>query len=352
MRHEYYEAIRYRRWAELETYAKRWPEQSLADTVYQVLQTIGDKADRKALKKVAYLLGQAGFRGRDYEEEPRSEAKPASRPVNKYLVGGMRLANTHGYSMWLFGLNRKGQCEAVMAETQERFGMFRAAVLDPLPSMYGRGARDRWIATEEGRAVAVDPEYALGRMARAYRKRIPERCKGKDALPPFWLKLMEGAPEADHPAFAIARTRMRPPERAQFLEAFPLIEHWTLSLAPQLEVWTRIHEIRWAEDESPEVQERKIAQALVDHAAETLEPALVDFAERLMDAAMLVERKGGEEAGRLIDTAQDWLDRKAESDFGRFICAMTARRLGTNLEADDFDPAQGGEGSWHWEAGQ
>lgn len=350
MRHEYYEAIRYRRWAELETYAKKWPEQSLADTVYQVLQTIGDKADRKALKKVAYLLEQAGFRGRDYEEEARPEPRSAAaRPANKYLVGGMRLANTHGYSMWLVGLNRKGKCEAVMSEQLERFGVFRVGVLDPIPSLYCRGARDRWIGTDEARAVAVDPEYALWRLARAYRKRIPERCQGQDALPPFWQKLVDSVEEIDHPAFAIPRTRMRSRERAHFLAELPLIEHWTLSLAPQFEVWTKIHEIRWAEDESAEEQEREIAQALLDHRDETIEPVVVDFSERLLDAAMLMDRKGDVRAGCLIDATHDLLERTADSDFAQFICTMTARRLSTNLEADDVDPAMGESEGWAWE---
>lgn len=61
MRREWSAWIRNRQWHEFEKLAKTDPSQPLADTVAELERGFPDKVDRKALKKVIFLLSRSGF---------------------------------------------------------------------------------------------------------------------------------------------------------------------------------------------------------------------------------------------------------------------------------------------------
>src|ERR1019366_6525130 len=66
--------IKTRQWSEFEKLAKVEPSQALTDTVAELELGFPDKPDRRALRKILFLLSQAGYEPRELEEHGGDEA--------------------------------------------------------------------------------------------------------------------------------------------------------------------------------------------------------------------------------------------------------------------------------------
>lgn len=337
MRPEYYEAIRYRRWAELEHYAKVRPEQALADTVYQLAETIGDKADRRALKKILWILNNSGFRGGDYEAEPvKAQDKP---PASKHYGAAMSISDTHGYVLFLLGTKRGMDVHPIVAMTNDRWAFCEARTMESVP-LVQVAANFRNVVEKSSRLAApAPPEYVLHRIARTYRTR--RHPKDGAPVPPFWKKLMEAAEPVEHPSKGISPVKMDDSTRRSFLEGNPHLQKWRLTLPVFDEIWTQIHAVRWNSERADGEKKEAIASILQSHSKRLYDEAFKDLDERLRDAAFVFASGGAPDAGRVMDVAHDFELRRERSVFAQWLLDQTVTGLSDNLEEDEFDIVAG-----------
>src|ERR1700723_3120405 len=86
MRREWSGWIRTRQWSEFEKLAKVEPSQALTDTIAELELGFPDKPDRRALRKVLFLLAQAGYEPRDIEEPIVEQARLATPLAAAFMV--------------------------------------------------------------------------------------------------------------------------------------------------------------------------------------------------------------------------------------------------------------------------
>lgn len=137
MRREWGTWIKARQWNELEQLAKKDPSQPLADTIAELERGFSDKADRKALRKILFLLGQQGYRPRPIEE-PEEEVVPPPEFSFAFMIS----ANQKQSARLTYAYQTRG----------------RVRWLDA--SIYGKS---EWLAVEEEEMSLEDAERAKAR---------------------------------------------------------------------------------------------------------------------------------------------------------------------------------------------
>ena len=345
MRPEYFEAARYRRWHELELYARKRPNQALADMVYELAETIGDKADRKALRKVLWILKQAGFEPAEEPSEPK--AQPQERLPYRLLGAVMGFPGSHGYQMLIAHVEHSGKSSNLFMEVNDRWGYVVAKETKGDLRLV-RAAMDNMIEKANRLAVEADPTWVISRMAASVRNKKPDVPRDVPLkLPGLWKRIFERTEDLPHPSTKMVPTPQTADQRGDLLLNLEHIQHWRLSLHPGEEVWTAIHAIRWDEDRSQEEREVALIEALIEHKADLFRDEVVqDLSQRQRDAAYILDAAGDARGTRLLSIAHEFGMRREESDFANWIMGGTALDINSNLDQDDFDPSGDGEASW------
>ena len=105
MRREWSVWIKTRQWSEFEKLAKVEPSQSLADTIAELELGFPDKPDRRALRKILFLLAQAGYEPREIEETVDDRPKVGA----PFSVAFMVSPDGSGDTVFTVGREEKGR---------------------------------------------------------------------------------------------------------------------------------------------------------------------------------------------------------------------------------------------------
>ena len=180
----YFEAIRYRRWHELEEYAKWSPNQVLADTVSALAQTIGDKQDEKKLKKILFLLAQKGIR--PFEGEKRAKKVPARQSLVGFACMGS--PDRFGFCQFLVGVQNGRMGEAICFYANPFLHYCRVVEVHTVPFAQLRMIKHNFLTRCQAPIVSVvSLDFVRGRLACCIDRHYPDVHKGVPyEVPIFW----------------------------------------------------------------------------------------------------------------------------------------------------------------------
>ena len=123
MRREWADAIKNRRWDELERLAKWEPDQQLCDTIAELERGIAEKPDRKALRKILFMLAKAGF-----TPVPAESAEVSMAPGGIPLAAAfMMSADATGDTPVTYGVESGSRFKWITAYVHESRGIRRAS---------------------------------------------------------------------------------------------------------------------------------------------------------------------------------------------------------------------------------
>lgn len=210
MRREWGGWIKERKWREFEVLAKTEPTQPLADTIAELERGFPDKADRKALRKVLFLLAQQGYHPRPIEVESAEDASSEAPPADfAYLTS----PNPLGVSSLTYGRFVGGKYRVLFVEygdnavgnvEESEISLERAAI-------YVKEAAD--VQDTSLNFSEVPPDYARWRLNEAI-------LANRHFLPPtiaYWRTFMERTTITEHPAEALLRLPMSADELTVFM---------------------------------------------------------------------------------------------------------------------------------------
>ncbi len=321
MRPEYFEAIRYRRWSELEFYAKKWPEQALADTVYQLAETIGSKPDRKALKRILWILEREGFSGRDYED--RNEPSEKMLRSRKFLMAGICVDFSKDATHFFIMGRRGAEYEVLLVAVRDSDREYHLETLGPGRITGAPNMVKLWESVFPENKCEVDPNYVAGRILEALRTGSPSDTSIK--LPSWWQRAFESAEAVSHPSCEISVRPMTSSGRQKVLQSVPLIGNLFIPFYADNEMWTDFHAVRWFSDIDDSQKKAEIHKILMDSLDRVITDDLVeDYEQRLLDTAYILHCQGNPNAGGVIELAKDFALRRERSDFGQRLLLNTA----------------------------
>jgi len=280
MRREWGGWIKERKWREFETLAKTEPSQPLADTIAELERGFPDKADRKALRKVLFLLGQQGYHPRPIEIEPAEEALAETLPTD---FAHLSAPNPVGVTSLTYGRFEGGKYRVLFVEygdnaignvEESEISLDRAAI-------YVKEAGD--VEATALNFAAVPPEYARWRLNQAI-------LSNRHFLPPtiaYWRTFIERTTVAAHPAEALLRLPTSTDELTVFMSE-PMSPPWEIemdALRPlALELIERGLQSNWSEEEL-----RAVVEKGIDSAQESMlsDEAIRAHTMRLLDTAYI-----------------------------------------------------------------
>jgi hypothetical protein len=315
MRREWTGWIKERRWEEFERLAKKDPTQDLADTVAEMERGFPDKPDRKALRKVLFLLRQAGYEPQEIEtgDVPAAAGKP-------FEVGFLVSADAAGDSVVTYGYEQKGRVRWLVAHVNGQHGVTRAREEDvTLDEALAQAERSRASDPAPFVAAEVPAEYALGRIAQAV-------ARTRMGLPPvvaFWRAALPKEWPGEHPAEALPRDHATEDDRRNAAIATDATLSWRLELGvatPVLEELQRVYNETRDEEARREATEELIASTR----ERIFTPEVVEeHAGRLLDLAYLLHLRGHPGGGILLAAADDLRERGPESDYAKALLDKT-----------------------------
>ncbi|MCO5296716.1 MAG: hypothetical protein M9921_07655 [Fimbriimonadaceae bacterium] len=323
MRREWSAWIKNRDWGAFEAEAKRDPSQILADTVAELERGFDTKPDRRALRKVLYLLLQAGIEPSPIDPVDEEESRDAS---DTFAAGLLASADGEGCSWVVYGEQSGDKVlwlETVLHATD---GIVDAAERTT-PVEEAETTLERYRHTPRPPIVCgpVPPEYALSRIAGAL-----GRQKGRaPSVVAYWGKILSRAEEAPHPADSLAAADATEKQRFQLaLEVLPALP-WRLELGSASPLLVQLYEDREANKDRGEKETQAARDALVAgrRAALFTQEVVADHALRLRDLAWITHTRAPEDAAVVLATALDLEARGAESDYARAVMEKTLYML-------------------------
>ncbi|MDR3689834.1 MAG: hypothetical protein P4L46_10680 [Fimbriimonas sp.] len=298
MRREWSSWIRTRQWSEFEKLAKADPSQSLADTIAELELGFPEKTDKRALRKVLYLLSQAGFEPREIEEFAASLDVPIMPIEAAFMVSSDGLGDT----VITYGREDRGRVGWLVAHLNYRRGVTRAVEdATTLDEANTKLIRLRNLTPTPFVSAEVPVEFALSRLAHA--------VSISRSLPPvvaYWRACLPKEPASAHPMDSYPRTEFTDQELLSFLGSEEALQPWRLELGSLAPLITELAEDgmgKATEDsDRPEKMNALIAAARKDlFTAEAVE----DHRTRLLDLAYLYRIKGIASADKLVALADN-----------------------------------------------
>lgn len=323
MRRHWNTWIKTRDWQAFEDEAKRDPSQALADTVGELERGFDEKPDRRALRKVLYLLAQAGFEPTPLDLEAPPEPEPEDAP---YAAALLASADGEGCSWVVYGQQAGDKVLWLEAVLHEQDGIVDAAE-GSTPLDQAATTLERYRRTPRAPIACgpCPPEYVLWRIARA-----AGRQKGRaPSVVAYWGRMLARAGEHAHPAESLVPAEATEKQRFQLaLEALPALP-WRLELGAATPLLVDLYEDREAHQERGEEETQTARDAIVaGRRAELFTPDVVaDHALRLRDLAWITHSRAPEDASIILATAIDLEARGPESDYARAVLEKTLYML-------------------------
>lgn len=319
MRREWTDAVKNRRWDELERLAKWEPDQQLCDTVAELERGIEDKPDRKALRKILFVLAKAGFAPAPVEELPHGTT-PESQPLE---VAFMMSADASGDTPVTYGTRRGGKFKWITAYIHETKGVRRAseetmAVEDGIK----RAETLRKSSAPPFLSAEVDPAFALSRIKAAVAKNRPGTIPEAIA---FWRSAIDRAVESPHPSKNLKAAKTKPSERAEDVLLMEPTMSWRIELGAATPIMERMYEAQQASKDLEEAaQKEAVREAGVQARKGVLTPEVIsDHSMRLRDLAHIMHLKGDEAFGKVLAAAEELEKKGADSEYAKGLVDKT-----------------------------
>lgn len=336
MRREWSQWIRNRDWREFERLAKTDPDQVLADTVGELERGFEDKSDRKALRKVLFLLKQRGFEPAQIESQPTERPEPSP-----FTFAFMVSAEGQGDTVITYARQEKNQVRWLIAYTNSTVGIRDA--FEEKTSVEDAPAKAKNLLTRQdypfvGCEIPVD--FALSRLRTA-------REATKGAMPPIiplWRVQFDSAPFMEHPAERLPRKEADERVRENLIYKVGPMRPWRLELGVATSFLFSVYELRQQEKENPgtgspidtwELQRQARSKAFVGAVQK-------DHETRLLDLAYILHAKGDPESGTVLSVLDDVRARGSDSDyatalFQKTMCLATSALKKSPEESDPED---------------
>ena len=329
MRREWSGWIRARQWGEFEKLAKSEPSQSLADTVAELELGFPEKQDRRVLRKVLFLLAQAGYQPSDIEDASVGVEQELPPPLNaSFLVS----ADGAGESAITYSREQRGRVSWLIAHFNNRDGVTRA-IEDTLSvdEFHVRLGRMRKLQPEPTLCAEVPVEYALARLAQSVSK-----TKSMPSVMACWRAALPKEIDFDHPAEKLPRTKETIPDLRKLIPKLPAASLWRLelgSVAPALEKFLEEHgatateeqfnSLDWWNEVMAPHREQLFTQEVID-----------DHHTRLLDVAYLMHLKGLGNFGEVLAVADDLVENRAHSAYAQWMASKTLILLFETLKRE------------------
>ena len=316
MRREWQDAIENRRWDEFERLVKWEPDQELCDTLAKVASEVTDKADKKALKKILWLLEKEGFKADKIEEAPAESGVPLTIAfmMSSDAIGDTPI--TYGYESggkfrWLNtyvhetkGLKRASDETMSLEEAKQRIEVLKVASSPPFLS------------------GLVDPAYALWRIKRALAKNKPGTIPQAVA---FWRSAIDKATEVAHPTKGLKAGKTKASERAEDILLMDSTLAWRIELGAATPIMEAMYLAQEAnKDADEEKQKEAVKEAGVEARKSVLtEDILNEHTMRLRDLAFLMHQKGDENYAKVLASVEELEKTGVESEYAKGLVDKT-----------------------------
>ena len=330
MRREWAATIKNRRWDEFEKLAKTEPDQLLCDTVAELERGFTEKADRRALKKVLWLLEKAGYTPAEIEGDA---ATPTARAGLEAAF--MLSADARGDTPLTYGFEDKGRVRWLTAYINEARGLTHASE----ESMTPEEGENRLKVLRISQAppylsVEIEPKYALSRLKRALAQNKPGTVPAAIA---YWRSTLEKAEDLPHPSLELKAGKTKPKERSEDILLMDSTLSWRLELGAATPILERMYEAQQANKEaSEEVKTEATKAAGAEARKEVVTPEVVaDHAMRLRDLAFLMHRLGDENHGKVLAAAEELEKKGPESEYAKGLVDKTVVILVETMRKND-----------------
>ena len=312
MRREWSSWIRARQWSEFEKLAKEDPSQGLADTIAELELGFPEKTDKRALRKVLYLLSQSGIEPREIEELA-NELHAALPPIEAaFMVSSDGL----GDSVITYGREEKGRVHWLVTHINFRTGVTRAVEdTTTLDEAHTKLIRLRNMVPTPYVSAEIPVDYALSRLAHA--------VSITKSLPPimaYWRASLPKEIIAGHPTDGISRRKLTDEAFVQFMNEDNSTQSWRLEMGSLAPTIVELSNDRTEGDEnSPIVAEKW--QAIMETARKQLftDEVIEDHRMRLLDLAYLYTRKEMGVAETVLAMADNLLELGPDSFYAKQI---------------------------------
>jgi hypothetical protein len=327
MRREWSPLIKNRQWDELEKIAKKEPSQILCDTVTELEKGFTEKTDRRALRRILFLLRQAGYRAEEIDEE---DTAPPELQV--FSAGFLVSADVHGDTPITYALETKGRVRWLTAYVNDRKGIVGAGEeTTAAGEAENKLARLRKGAFKPYVGAEIPAEYALSRIAAALAAHPTARVPAAIA---YWRSQLDRAAPMEHPALSIPASTATSEERRAVVIDMDATIIWRLELGTATPVLKELYEAQQSRLELSEEQRTARVQAILSAARTDLFSleVLCDHRIRLLDLAYVMHLKG-QDAGRLVATVNDLDANGPESDYAKALLDKTMVMLVETMKA-------------------
>ncbi len=297
----------------------------LADTVAELERGFTDKVDRKALRKVLFLLAERGYRPEPIEERGQVETER-----QEFKRAFMISADATGDCLITYGFEDRGAVRWLMANVHHLLGITRAG--EERQSLDEAKLKVERLAATVASPFAfaeVPADFAFAAIAGAARATPPP---GPPSLA-YWRAMLREVPEVEHPAASLPRAHVGAEERRTASVTLEAAMPWRLELGLAAPLLEQLYEARTA-DADEETKNAQVEEATREACKEVITADVVkDHAGRLMDLAYLLHLLGEEGAGTLLAAADDLVERGHESDYARGLLDKTVVLLVQSLRA-------------------
>lgn len=317
MRREWSAWIKTRQWNEFEKLAKLEPSQMLADVVAELERGIDEKPDRRALRKIQYLLQRTGYRPTPIEIP---EEEPAEIVKTHYEAALFVAPDAAGHSICLLGEEKSRRVRWLEAvtnpitgfETAQEFETTVAEAPQYLESLV-HGRYRHWASSP------VPLDFAKGRLNSAL-QRTGERIP---TLIAFWKSSFEGVLEPRHPAEDLARTEVSADDLARVALTLEGSRDWRLELGAVAPTVERLAEVF---EGAPETEDRRTQanEVMVESCQTIFTPEVIlDHSIRLLDLAYLRNLRREADVSLLVSASDDLRTQGANSAYARALLDKT-----------------------------
>ncbi len=316
MRREWSGWIKTRQWSEFEKLAKVEPSQDLADTIAELELGFPDKPDRRALRKVLFLLSQAGYEPREIDDGYTDQAHLVAPLTVAFMVS----PDSAGDTVLTLGREERGRIAWLIAHVTQREGITRAIEdTTTLDEAQTRLVRLRNMAPTTSISAEVPVEFAYERLAKA--------VSVTKSLPPvmaYWRALLPAEFSDLHPADDLPRYQQPALDLGAVAAGLKQISVWRLelgSLAPALEEFLRTHA---EQATSQNIADPSWWNTVLSADREQLftEEVVEDHRTRLLDLAYVMHRRNDPQVGEVLALADDL---RANGPHSAYAHLMTSR---------------------------
>lgn len=318
MRREWQDAIENRRWDEFERLIKWEPDQELCDTLAKVASEVTDKADKKALKKILWLMEKDGYKAKEMALEDATEESSAPLEV-AFMMSSDAVGDTpitYGYQSggkfrWLNtyvhetkGLKRASDETMSLEEAKNRIDVLKVASSPPFLS------------------GSVEPKYALWRIKQALAKNKPGTVPQSVA---FWRSVIDKATEVAHPTKGLKAGKTKASERAEDILLMDSTLAWRIELGAATPIMEAMYLAQEAnKDADDEKQKEAVKEAGIEARKTVLtEDILKEHTMRLRDLAFLMHQKGDENYTKVLASAEELEKKGIESEYAKGLVDKT-----------------------------